>query len=369
MNFLKKTKYKFSKKLGEGAYGIVSAYNDRNGKKVAIKVIKDLDNACDSIRILREIKILKFCTKYSHPNILSLIDVNVDNYKKNFRTISIITERGDTDLHELIYRYRKNNVQLGEEHYKFILFQMLSGVKHLHSANIIHRDLKPSNIIINKDSTIKIIDFGLARSYNSTMTEYVVTRWYRAPEVVLSPKKYQHKMDIWAIGCIMVELIIKEPLFPAENYLHLVKLIIDILNVPDDDISIYQYGNRIIKRRKEKLKGELKKKIKKSFSQYFRKKEKKYNYPDDDGPDRIYQPISNTLLELIKSMLTFNYSSRPNSECILNNEYFEEYHYKLKKYKNPPVQFELDIEKENALIESDDLIGIKKLLFFECLNV
>lgn len=361
MNFLRKTKYKFSKKIGEGAYGTVSAYNDQDGKRVAIKVIKELDNVCDSIRILREIKILKFYTKYSHPNILSLIDINVNGYKKNLNTISIITERGDTDLHELIYRYRKNNVQLSEEHYKFILFQMLSGVKHLHSANIIHRDLKPSNIIINKDSTIKIIDFGLSRSYDSNMTEYVVTRWYRAPEVVLSPKEYEHKMDIWAIGCIMVELILKEPLFRADNYLHLVKLIINILNVPDNDLSIYKYGNRIIKKKKESKKIQ-----KKTFSQYFRKKEKKYNYPNN--LTNIYEPISDTLFELIESMLSFNYSSRPNSECILNNKYFDEYRYKLEKYKNPPVQFQLDIEQENALIESDDLIGIKKLLYFECTN-
>ena len=359
MNFLRKKKYKFSKKIGEGAYGTVSAYNDQDGKRVAIKMIKDLDNACDSIRILREIKILKFCTKYSHPNILSLIDVNVNGYKKNFTRISIITERGDTDLHELIYRYRKNNVQLSEEHYKFILFQILSGVKHLHSANIIHRDLKPSNIIINKDSTIKIIDFGLSRSYDSNMTEYVVTRWYRAPEVVLSPKEYDNKMDIWAIGCIMVELILKEPLFHADNYIHLVKLIINLLNVPDNDLSIYEHGNKIIKKKKEK-------ESKETFSQYFRKKEKKYNYPNNLTD--IYEPVSDILFELIESMLSFNYSSRPNSECILNNKYFDEYRYKLEKYKNPPVQFQLDIEQENALIESDDLISIKKLLYFECTN-
>ncbi len=275
------------------------------------------------------------------------------------RLLSIITERGDTDLHELIYKYRKNNIHLSEEHYKFILFQMLSGVKHLHSANIIHRDLKPSNIIINKDTTIKIIDFGLSRSYDSNMTEYVVTRWYRAPEVVLSPKEYEHKIDIWAIGCIMVELILKEPLFCADNGSHLVKLIINILNVPDNDLSIYKYGNRIIKKKKEE-------ESKKTFSQYFRKKEKKYNY--SNNLTDIYEPISDTLFELIESMLSFNYSSRPNSECILNNKYFDEYRYKLEKYKNPPVQFQLDIEQENALIESDDLIGIKKLLYLECTN-
>ena len=358
MNFFRKTKYKFSKKLGEGAYGTVSAYYDNNGQKVAIKEMKDLDNSCDAIRILREIKILKFFTKYNHPNILSLIDLNVDT-----STISIITERGDTDLHELIYRYRKNNVQLSEEHYKFILFQMLSGIKHLHSANVIHRDLKPSNIIINKDATIKIIDFGLSRSYNPNMTEYVVTRWYRAPEVVLSPKEYEHKIDIWAIGCIMVELIIKEPLFRADNYLHLIKLMVNTLNIPDDDLSIYKYGKKWLKNHKKKSKG----KLKKTFSQFFRKKEKKYYYPTDST--NIFEPVSEILVELIESMLSFNYSIRPNSEYILNNKYFDEYRYKLEKYKNPPVQFKLDIEQENDLIENNDIVGIKKLMYNEVVEI
>ena len=362
MNFFKKPKYKFCKKIGEGAYGTVSAYYNKKGEKVAIKVIKDLDNSCDTIRILREIKILKFCTKYSHPNVLSLIDIYLDIYKKNFNIISIITEKGETDLHQLIYKYKNNNnIQLSEEHYKFILFQMLSGIKHLHSANIIHRDLKPSNIIINKDSTIKIIDFGLSRSCVSKMTEYVVTRWYRAPEIVLSKAEYQHKIDIWSIGCIMAELITKEPLFRADNYLHLSKMIINMLNISDEELSIYEYGDRLIKRKKE----ESKKNKKRTFYEHCRYKEKKNNIIDDSSTNKA---VSDKLLELIKSMLTFNYELRPNSECILNDGYFDEYRYKLEQYQNPPVQFQLNVEQENALIESDNLNGIKKLVFLECTN-
>lgn len=361
MNFLRKEKYKFCKKLGEGAYGQVSAYTDKDGKNVAIKIIKDLDNCGDVIRILREIKILKFCTEYRHPNILSLIDIDIEYHGNKLNSISIVTERGDTDLHELIYKYNKNNNHLTEEHYKFILFQILSGVKHLHSANIIHRDLKPSNIIINKDSTIKIIDFGLSRSCVSKMTEYVVTRWYRAPEIVLSKAEYQHKIDIWSIGCIMAELITKEPLFRADNYLHLSKMIINMLNISDEELSIYEYGDRLIKRKKE----ESKKNKKRTFYEHCRYKEKKNNNIDDSSTNKA---VSDKLLELIKSMLTFNYELRPNSECILNDGYFDEYRYKLEQYQNPPVQFQLNVEQENALIESDNLNGIKKLVFLECTN-
>ena len=161
-------------------------------------------------------------------------------------------------------------------------------------------------------------------------------------------------MDIWAIGCIMAELIIKQPLFKSDNYIQLIKLIINILNVSDADLLKYEFGYKIMKKEKEETK--------KTFSQYFRKKEEK-------NSTNIYEPISDILFELIESMLTFNHLLRPNSECILNNEYFDEYRYKLEEYKNPPVQFKLDIEQENALIENDNIIGIKKLIYNQVLDL
>jgi len=96
---------------------------------------------------------------------------------------------------------------------------LLCGLKYIHSAGVFHRDLKPSNILINGDCEIKICDFGLARAYNDKanslmkMTEYVATRWYRAPELLLSWKKYDYKIDMWAVGCILSELYLRRPLF------------------------------------------------------------------------------------------------------------------------------------------------------------
>jgi len=352
---IKKTKYLISKKIGEGAYGIVSEAHDEKGNKVAIKEIKDLTHIIDCIKILREIRILKFFTKYSHPNIIKLVDLQIDNSNN----ISIITKKGDTDLHELIFRYRESNKNgLTEEHYKFILFQILSGVNHLHHANIIHRDMTPSNIIINKDCSIQIIDFGLSRCcIDTNMTEYVVTRWYRAPEIILSPNRYNKKIDVWAIGCIMVELITKQPLFKVDNYIQLIKKIIKIIDVNKNDVSSVDFGLQIINE-------EIKKKNKNTtFNKYFREIEKKNLYSNKIDK---FCPISDTLLKIITNMLSFNPNDRPTIDDIVTNKYFKDYQYKLKKYKKSPIVFSQNIRVENALIETNDLDSIKKLIYNEC---
>ena len=105
----------------------------------------------------------------------------------------------------------------------------------MHSANIIHRDLKPSNLLLNKDCTLKICDFGLARGYEettTTLTEYVVTRWYRAPEVILSWKKYTSAIDVWSVGCILAELIVRKPLLPATSEEEQLNMITKLLGNP-----------------------------------------------------------------------------------------------------------------------------------------
>merc|ERR1712048_608970 len=99
--------------------------------------------------------------------------------------------------------------------------QILRGLKFLHSAEIIHRDLKPANILVNKDCTLRIADFGLARgrtNQEEDLTDYVVTRWYRAPELLLLPQGYFEAIDLWSVGCIHFELLAREPLFPGKNW-------------------------------------------------------------------------------------------------------------------------------------------------------
>ncbi|RYG52661.1 hypothetical protein EON66_09540, partial [archaeon] len=106
---------------------------------------------------------------------------------------------------------------------QYFLYQMLVAMKYIHSAEVVHRDLKPSNILLNADCSLKICDFGLARGMNAvdtTLTEYVVTRWYRAPEIMLACQEYSKAIDVWAVGCIFAELLGVKPLFPGDDYIH-----------------------------------------------------------------------------------------------------------------------------------------------------
>lgn len=113
---------------------------------------------------------------------------------------------------------------------QYFLYQLLRGLKYVHSANVLHRDLKPSNLLMNANCDLKIGDFGLARTTSETdfMTEYVVTRWYRAPELLLSCSEYTSAIDVWSVGCIFGEIMTREPLFPGKDYVHQLRLITEV---------------------------------------------------------------------------------------------------------------------------------------------
>jgi len=141
----------------------------------------------------------------------------------------------DTDLYKII----KTNQELSDEHYKFIMYQILRSLFFLHSANVIHRDIKPSNVLINEDCIIKLCDFGLSRNLDTNdqlaLTEYVVTRYYRAPEVMLCSHQYSKSIDIWSTGCTFAEMLSRAYLFPGDNYLNQIKLILEVLGSPQPE--------------------------------------------------------------------------------------------------------------------------------------
>ena len=181
-------RYELLNKQGKGAYGIVFKARDKKTHEiVALKKCFDaFQNATDSQRTYREIMLLQELN--GHENIIRLLNVIK---AENDKDIYLVFEYMETDLHTVI----RANI-LEPIHKQFIMYQLLKALKFIHSAAIIHRDLKPSNILINSDSYIKICDFGLARSVLSStgkdvvMTDYVATRWYRAPEVLLGSTKY-----------------------------------------------------------------------------------------------------------------------------------------------------------------------------------
>ncbi|KAI3736962.1 hypothetical protein L2E82_26952 [Cichorium intybus] len=221
------TKYVPIKPIGRGAYGIVcSSFNRQTNEKVAIKKIHNtFDNHTDALRTLRELKLLRHLR---HENVIALKDVMVPMQKTSFKDVYLVYELMDTDLHQII----KSSQSLSNDHCQYFLFQLLRGLKYLHSANILHRDLKPGNLLINANCDLKICDFGLARTNNSKgqfMTEYVVTRWYRAPELLLCCENYGTSIDIWSVGCIFAELLGRKPLFPGTECLNQLRLIIGIL--------------------------------------------------------------------------------------------------------------------------------------------
>jgi len=165
-----------------------------------------------------------------HRNALGVKDCFVSSSK--FDDIYVVTPCLDTDLQQLIRSYK-----LSEQHIKYIMYQILRGLKYIHSANILHRDMKPANILVNFDCHVKICDFGLARGYDPNnkvdMTSYIVTRWYRAPELLLQNAHYGPAIDIWAAGCLFAELLLGKTLFAGESSIEQLKLICDAVSLPD----------------------------------------------------------------------------------------------------------------------------------------
>ncbi|CAF1702954.1 hypothetical protein HID58_010801 [Brassica napus] len=217
--------------IGRGAYGIVcAATNSETGEEVAIKKIGNaFDNIIDAKRTLREIKLLKHM---DHENVIAVKDIIRPPLRENFNDVYIVYELMDTDLHQII----RSNQPLTDDHCRFFLYQLLRGLKYVHSANVLHRDLKPSNLLLNANCDLKLGDFGLARTKSETdfMTEYVVTRWYRAPELLLNCSEYTAAIDIWSVGCILGETMTREPLFPGKDYVHQLRLITELIGSPDD---------------------------------------------------------------------------------------------------------------------------------------
>ncbi|KAJ7525690.1 hypothetical protein O6H91_17G061900 [Diphasiastrum complanatum] len=227
--------------IGRGAYGIVcSAVNSETSDEVAIKKIGNaFDNRIDAKRTLREIKLLRHM---DHENIVAIRDIIRPPRREEFNDVYIVYELMDTDLHQII----RSNQQLTEDHCQYFLYQLLRGLKYIHSANVLHRDLKPSNLLLNANCDLKICDFGLARTTSETdyMTEYVVTRWYRAPELLLNCSEYTAAIDVWSVGCIFMELLNREPLFPGRDYVQQLRLITELIGSPEEsDLGFLRNDN------------------------------------------------------------------------------------------------------------------------------
>lgn len=205
-------RYEILGTIGEGAYGIVLKCQDKTSKEVfAVKKFKDKDSENLAIKkvLLRELRALR---ALKHPNIIKLLK----SFKQNERLYMVFEYIPDSLL-DLI---EKSPDGIDMETIKKICYGIVKGLAFMHEQGLIHRDIKPENILITKDNKAKVIDFGFTRSLkeNEELTSYVATRWYRSLELLFG-SKYGPEVDIWALGCMMAELVNGDPLFPGDDYI------------------------------------------------------------------------------------------------------------------------------------------------------
>ncbi|XP_031789330.1 p38 map kinase isoform X1 [Nasonia vitripennis] len=223
-------RYQMLTPVGSGAYGqVCSALDTTSGCKVAIKKLaRPFQSAVHAKRTYRELRMLKHM---NHENVIGLLDVfHPSTSLEDFQHVYLVTHLMGADLNNIV-----RTQKLSDDHVQFLVYQILRGLKYIHSAGIIHRDLKPSNIAVNEDCELKILDFGLARPTENEMTGYVATRWYRAPEIMLNWMHYNQTVDIWSVGCIMAELLTGRTLFPGTDQIDQLTRVLVLCGTPTEE--------------------------------------------------------------------------------------------------------------------------------------
>lgn len=262
---------------------------------------------------------------------------------REFKDIYVVFELMESDLHQVI----KANDDLTPEHFQFFLYQLLRALKYIHTANVFHRDLKPKNILANADCKLKICDFGLARvtcdgaSSALFWTDYVATRWYRAPELCGSFfSKYTTAVDIWSIGCIFAEILTGKPLFPGRNVVHQLDLITDMLGTPPPEVI-----GRICNEKARRYLSSMRKKKAVDFHQKF---------PHVD-------PLAICLLQ---RLLAFDAKDRPTAEEALADPYFRGLA-KVEREPSSQPASKTEFEFERKRLTKDD---VRELIYREILE-
>lgn len=348
--------YETKQVLGEGAYGIVaSAVHKPTGLMVAIKKIEPFTKTIVCLRTIRELNLLNFFR--NHENIIGFYDVQRPKDFDSFHEVYLIQEYMPTDLHKLIH-----SLELLDQHIQYFIYQILRGLKTIHSANVIHRDLKPSNILVNYNCDVKICDFGLARitgsktlALESKLTEYVATRWYRAPEIMLLLSMYSTAVDLWSVGCMMAELFLCFPLFPGKDYKHQLMLIFQYLGTPTgSDLECIKLAR-----------------AKEYISLLARHEAVDPKIYIENHPRRLQRygnaPVNPAGLDLMTQLLTFDPGKRITAAEALKHEYVRQYHDPTDE-PDAKVQLEADYldltNKQDLRIDS-----LKQILYEEIIDM
>lgn len=216
--------------LGQGTFGVVHKATPKGSdRELAIKKIRMGNITEDGVPFvgLREIKLLR---ELGHPNVIQLVDVFTHN-----GAICLVFEFAQTDLEAII---KSPEIVLSPADIKCYMEQLLRAVEYCHKNWVLHRDLKPNNLLITPDGTLKLTDFGLARVFgspNRRFTHQVVTRWYRAPELLFGCQQYGPGVDMWAVGCIFAELMLRRPLLAGDSDIDQLSKIFAALGTPTEE--------------------------------------------------------------------------------------------------------------------------------------
>uniref|UniRef100_A0A1I7ZMQ9 Mitogen-activated protein kinase n=1 Tax=Steinernema glaseri TaxID=37863 RepID=A0A1I7ZMQ9_9BILA len=217
--------------IGQGSFGYIRRYTDVRlpHSQFALKTIHNVFATLNSCRrVYREVKMLG---ELKHENLLAIHDFLRPQDKK-FDKIDIITELMETDLNRILLGPPQN---LEPSHFRVFMYQILRGLKYLHSAGIMHRDMKPHNVLVNSNCLVKICDFGFARAINNEPKSHeVVTQFYRAPEILMGARQYSEAIDLWATGCIFAEMMTRRVLFEAESVVNQIERIVELLGKPNE---------------------------------------------------------------------------------------------------------------------------------------
>ena len=231
-----------------------------------------------------------------------------------------------------------------DAHYQSFVHQILVGLKYIHSANVLHRDLKPGNLLVNADCELKICDFGLARGFSidpernaGFLTEYVATRWYRAPEIMLSFQSYTKAIDVWSVGCILAELLGSKPFFKGRDYVDQLNQILHYLGTPSEDTL-----RRIGSQRAQEYVRSLPFMPKIPFS-------------------RLFPNANPEALDLLEKMLAFDPADRITVEQALEHPYLRIWH---DPNDEPACPSEFDFSFE----EVDDMESMKQMILDEVIT-
>mmetsp|Transcript_17890 Transcript_17890/g.46818 ORF Transcript_17890/g.46818 Transcript_17890/m.46818 type:complete len:441 (+) Transcript_17890:282-1604(+) len=311
-------KYRLVAKKGEGTFSeVLKAQSIKNGKYVAIKCMKNHFDSLDQVNNLREIQALRRLSP--HANIIKLLEVL---YDQPTGRLALVFELMDMNIYELI-RGRRHYV--AEDRIRNYMYQLMRSMDHMHRNGIFHRDIKPENILI-MDDCLKLADFGSCRGIYSKQpyTEYISTRWYRAPECLLTDGYYNYKMDMWGVGCVFFEIVSLFPLFPGTNELDQIQKIHSILGTPPPELLA---------------------KMKK------RSAHMDFNFPPKEGTGitKLVPHVSPECVDLIIKLLAYNPDDRLSARQALRHPYFRDLRDAEKKQKAMQAAPEMPLSSSGHL--------------------